>query len=164
MCYTLADDVDVMGPILPVGVGKARYILIVVYEHSRYSFACPMDAKSRVPQLLVEIIEHIRSSVLPHEFVDDEGVKITPRVMGVHGDRGGEFEGHNIQDYFSENGISWETCAPGHHEGNGIAERTCGVTSDKMRAAILPTDLPRRLWPKGGMCANHCTNLVPSVS
>ena len=154
---------DVLGPITPMGVGKAKYALIVVDEFSRFRFTIPMDAKSRVPELLVEIIEHCNSTVVPGQVVIKKGQPPVPgRVRFLRGDRGGEFLGHVFQAYLRDKHIVWEDCAPGNHQGNGIAERECGATSDRLRALMCPTNITRRAWPEGMLCGTAAANLVPS--
>ena len=43
---------DVAGPIRPLGIGQAKYVLAVVGEYTRYQHVLPMRRKVRQPHCL----------------------------------------------------------------------------------------------------------------
>ena len=74
---------DVAGPIVPMGIGKAKYVLIVVDECTRYSWVFPMRKKSQTARLLALLIQRINTQIRrPGE----------PGVRRLHTDQGAEFK------------------------------------------------------------------------
>ena len=52
---------DVAGPIVPVGIGKAKYVLVVVDELTRFSWVFPMREKAQTARLLALLIQCINT-------------------------------------------------------------------------------------------------------
>ena len=52
---------DVAGPIVPMGIGKAKYVLVVVDECTRYSWVFPMRKKAQTARLLALLIQRINT-------------------------------------------------------------------------------------------------------
>lgn len=148
---------DLMGPVVPMGVGKARYLLVVVDEFTRYTFACPMSHKHQAARLVCEIIEHVSSNVLR----EVEPGKQPEKVRILYSDKGGEFTVSALADYISMRGMTHVFTATAEHPSNGLIERAIGVLQEHMRAAMLPSRLTHRLWPEVAMTAAHAGNLVP---
>ena len=54
---------DVAGPIVPMGIGQAKYILVAVDELTRYAWVFPMRKKSQTARLLAVLIQRINTQV-----------------------------------------------------------------------------------------------------
>ena len=77
---------DVAGPIVPMGISKAKYVLVVVDECTRYSWVFPMRKTAQTARLLALLIQRINTQTRrPGE----------PGVRGLHTDQGGEFKSNN---------------------------------------------------------------------
>ena len=50
---------DVAGPVVPMGTGPARYILVAVDELTRYTWVFPMRKQAQTARLLVLLIQRI---------------------------------------------------------------------------------------------------------
>ena len=55
---------DVAGPIVPMGIGQAKYVLVSVDELTRYAWVFPMRKKSKTARLLALLIQLINTQVL----------------------------------------------------------------------------------------------------
>ena len=55
--------VDVAGPIVPMGIGQAKYVLVAVDELTRYAWVFPMQKKSQTARLLALLIQRINTQV-----------------------------------------------------------------------------------------------------
>ena len=53
---------DVAGPIVPMGIGQAKYVLVAVDELTRYAWVFPMRKKSQTAPLLALLIQNQHSS------------------------------------------------------------------------------------------------------
>jgi transposase InsO family protein len=184
---------DLMGPISPRGIGGARYVLVVVDEHSGFTWGVPLTNKGQAAGRLVEIIEHVRTHVLrrgthnerdpdvdewtqhmvamreghdapmlDEDAVPEQAVLWSERVLVLWTDRGGEFMSNELAEFLHERRIHHITSAPGQHESNGVAERRIGLISKKLRQALLPSGLPKYLWPECVQSVVRAFNLTPS--
>ena len=55
---------DVAGPIRPVGIGGAKYILVAVDAHTRFLYVMPMRRKAQAASLLAKLLEHVRVQLI----------------------------------------------------------------------------------------------------
>ena len=73
--------------IVPMGIGKAKYVLVVVDECTRYSWVFPMRKKARTARLLALLIQRINKQTRrPGK----------PGVRRLHTHQGGEFKSTSL--------------------------------------------------------------------
>ena len=70
---------DVAGPISPVGIGGAKYILVAVDAYTRFLHAMPMGRKSQAASLLAQLFERVRVQVIRKQC---NGVRRLPTDKG----------------------------------------------------------------------------------
>ena len=143
---------DVAGPIVPMGIGKAKYVLVVVDECTRYSWVFPMRKKAQTARLQSRLIQRINTQTRrPGE----------PGVGRLHTDQGGEFKSTSLEKFCQWKGIIHTFTDRAQHQSNGLVERKIGQLNDSTRAALLASDLPAYLWPDMYMAMCHTQNIVP---
>ena len=54
---------DVAGPIVPMGIGQAKYVLLAVHELTRYAWVFPLRKNSQLARLLALLIQRINTQV-----------------------------------------------------------------------------------------------------
>ena len=81
---------DVAGPIVPMGIGKAKYFLVVVDECTRYSWVFPMRKKAQTARLLALLIQRINTQT---RRPGESGVR---RLIT---DQGGEFKSTSLEKF-----------------------------------------------------------------
>ena len=54
---------DAAGPIVPMGIDKAKYVLVMVDELTRYSWIFPMRKKAQRARLLALLIQRINTQI-----------------------------------------------------------------------------------------------------
>ena len=144
---------DVAGPIVPMGIGKAKYVLVVVDEYTRYSWVFPMRKKAQTARLLALLIQRINTPARrPGE----------PGVRQLHTDQGGELKSTSLEQCCQWKGIIRTFTDRAQHQSNGLVERKIGQLNGSTRAALLNSDLPAYLWPAVYMPMCHTQNIVPS--
>ena len=80
---------DVAGPIVPMGIGQAKYVLVAEDELTRSAWVFPMRKKSRTARLLALLIQRINTQFRrPGE----------PGVRRLHSDQGGEFKSYSLEE------------------------------------------------------------------
>ena len=87
---------DMAGPIVPMGIDKAKCALVVVDELTRFSWVFPMWKKAQTAQLLALLIQRITTQIRrPGE----------PGVRRLHTDPGGEFKLISLEEFCQWKGI-----------------------------------------------------------
>ena len=79
---------DVARPIVPMGIGQAKYILVAVDELTRYAWAFPMRTKAKTARLLALLIQRINTQV---RRTGKSGVR------RLRSDQGGEFKSYSLE-------------------------------------------------------------------
>ena len=108
---------DVAGPIVPMGIGKAKYVLVVVDECNRYSWVFPMREKAQAAWLLALLIQRINTQTRPPG---------EPGVRRLHTDQGGEFKSTSLEKFCLWKGIIHTFTDRAQHQSNGLVERKIG--------------------------------------
>ena len=105
---------DVAGPIVPMGIGQAKYVLVAVDELTRYAWVFPMRKKSQMARLLALLNQRINTKVRrPGE----------PGVRRLHSDKGGEFRSYSLEEFCQWKGIVHTFTDRVQHASNGLVER-----------------------------------------
>lgn len=124
---------DVMGSIQPESLGGARYLATVMDEHSRYAEVFPISYKSDTAAAMIAVIKRWETA-------------LGRKVKVVRSDRGGEYVGRKLQDFFTDSGITHQLTAPYSPEQNGTIERFNRTLQERTRAMLLSSGLPKSLW------------------
>ena len=61
---------DVAGPVRPLGIGQAKYVLAVIDEYIRYLHVIPMRRKSHAASLLAHLFKRVRIQVIRSQHAD----------------------------------------------------------------------------------------------
>ncbi|UYV81492.1 K02A2.6-like, partial [Cordylochernes scorpioides] len=86
--------VDLIGPIQPISIGKAKYILTIVDDYSRKIFTNFLKSKSDTPDAIKNFIERIENS-------------LERKVKSIRSDNGLEFVNSNLESYFTTKAEMW---------------------------------------------------------
>ena len=145
--------VDVAGPIVPMGIGQAKYVLVAVDERTRSAWVFLMRKSSQTARLLALLIQRINTQVWrPGE----------PGVRRLHSDQGDEFKSYSVEEFCQWKRIIHTFTDRAQHESNGRVERKMGQLNESTRAARLACDLPAYLWPEVYMDMCHTQSMVTS--
>ena len=148
-CY----HADVAGPIRPLGIGQAKYVLAVVDEYTRYLHVIPMRRKSQAASLLAQLIERVRVQVIRSKHAG---------VLRLHTDKGGEFKSQDLESFCAWKGIVHTFTDTAAHQAHGLVERRIGLRNKGVRSCLLRFGLPHYLWVEAYLHVAHAQNLLPS--
>ena len=144
---------DVACPIVPMSIGKAKYILVVVDELTHYSWVFPMCKKAQSARLLAILVQRINTQIRRTG---------EPGVRRLHTDQGGELKSTSMEEFCQWKGIIHTFTDRAQHQSNGLVERKIGQLNEPTSAALLASDPPAYLWPELYMAMCHTQNIVPS--
>jgi transposase InsO family protein len=126
---------DICGPITPASNGKRRYILTLIDDFSRKTWAYMLVEKSGA----LECFKKFRS------MVEKESEQA---VCCLRNDRGGEFNSLDFRKYCEDNGIKRQLTAAYTPQQNGIAERKNRTIMDMVRSMLSCREVPKEFWPE----------------
>nr|KYP75714.1 Retrovirus-related Pol polyprotein from transposon TNT 1-94 [Cajanus cajan] len=122
--------IDIWGPCSKVSMHGHRYFLMIVDDHSRFTWIYLMHTKS-------ETRTHIANFVAYVETQFDKKIKT------IHTDNGYEFLMHN---FFSSKGIIHQTSCVETPEQNGIVERKYQHLLSVTRALLFQSIFLQNFW------------------
>ena len=109
---------DVAGPIRPLGIGQAKYVLVVVDEYTQYLHVIPMRRKIQAATLLAQLFERVRTQVIRSKHAG---------VLRLHTDKGGKFKSRDFETFCTWRGIVHTFIDTAAHHSNGLVERRIGL-------------------------------------
>ena len=144
---------DVAGPISPLGIGAAKYILVAVDAYTRFLHAMPMRRKSQAASLLAQLFDRVRVQVIR---------KHNNGVRKLRTDKGGELWSRDLESFCSWRGIVQSFSDTAAHQSNGVAERRIGQLTTGIRSYLLRSCLPHKLRVEAAMHVAHAQNQLPT--
>jgi transposase InsO family protein len=138
---------DLMGPTRTASLGGKRYILVIVDDFSRYSWAIPLREKSNAFDAARHLFKKIQ-------------VEQNWQIMRIPGDHGKEFENSKFKEFFLSYGIKQEFSSPITPQQNGVVERKNRVIQEMARVMIHSRNLTQHLWGEAVNTACHIINIV----
>ncbi|XP_060542666.1 uncharacterized protein LOC117676053 [Pantherophis guttatus] len=137
---------DLVGPFAP-SVGKRRYFLTIVDDHSRFGFVFPLMSKSETLTKFKEFCNLVQNQ---HKV----------RVKKILTDRGTEFNSNQFSSWLRSKGIVHLRTVPYSKFQNGIAEQRSDVLQTMMRCALEDSGLDFAYWVEAVRYANYTLNRV----
>nr|KAJ0198242.1 hypothetical protein LSAT_V11C700347490 [Lactuca sativa] len=84
------------------------------------------------------------------------------RIKRIRCDNGGEFTSNKMKDFYSREGILFETTCPYIPQQNGVVERKHHHLLETARALMFQGSLPKNLWGECIEAATYIINRLPS--
>lgn len=142
---------DVCGPMSTESIGKSKYFVEFVDDHSRWCEVRFIRHKSDVLQVTKDIVAMF------------ERQKKT-KLKCLQSDNGTEYTSADFDNYLRTHGIKRRLTIPYNPEQNGIAERKNRTLLETARCLLLEADLPPMFWAEAVSTANYIRNRCPSKS
>ena len=140
---------DLCGPMGVKSIGGPQYVMVIVDDHSRYTWGYFLRAKSDAPRFFKEWLTKI-------ERLTDRKLKV------VRSDNGGEYTSLLFEKYLTDLGIDHQTTAPYTSQQNGVAERTNRTIVETTIALMYSERLPIDLWAEVMDTVVYLKNRSPS--
>ena len=118
-------------------INKNKYILTIVYEHSRFPFAIPC-ANTNATAVIESLNQVLVLTGLPNY---------------VHSDRGSAFVSHKLRSYLHSLGVAASISSPYLPSGNAQAERYNGIIWKAVLLSLQSRQLP----------ISHCETVLPTA-
>ena len=131
--------------------GGFSYFVTFTDDYSRYGHVFLIKHKS-------EILEKFK------EFKNVAENQTGKRIKHLRSDRGGEYLGHEFQEFLKESEIMHQKTPPYTPQHNGVSERRNRTLLDMVRSMMSKSSLPKSFWGFALETASRIINNVPSKS
>lgn len=140
---------DVWGPAPTTNSSGTKWFVIFVDDCTQMTWLYLMKHKNEVARIFKAF----------HTMVTTQ---FSSKLKVLRSDNGGEFVNRELQDYFCNHGLYYETSCARTPQQNGIAERKNRHVLEIARALLLGAHAPRRYWPDAVTIAVYLINRLPS--
>jgi len=138
---------DLMGPTRIASLGGKRYILVIVDDFSRYTWAIPIQEKSDAFDTAQQLFKKIQ-------------VELNCQIVRIRSDHGREFENSKFEEFCHSYRIKQEFSSPITPQQNGVVERKNRVIPEMARVMIHSKNLAQHFLGEAVNTACHIINRV----
>nr|GFA53455.1 retrovirus-related Pol polyprotein from transposon TNT 1-94 [Tanacetum cinerariifolium] len=124
---------DLCGPMRVASINGKRYVLVIVDDHSRYTWNHFLRSKDETPEVLIDFLRLVQ-----------RGLQAQVRV--VRTDKGTEFLNQTLHAYFVAEGILHQTFVARTPEQNGVVERRNRTLVEDTRTMLSAAKVPLFFW------------------
>lgn len=124
---------DVCGPMEVETPSGKRYVLTLIDDYTKYTKVFLLRHKS-------EAVNRIK------EYVKEMETQFGTTMKIIRSDRGGEYTGKELKEFYAKKGIKAQTSAPHTPEQNGLAERKNRSLVEMTRCLLRDAKLPKKYW------------------
>jgi len=142
---------DLAGPMKIPSLGDARYFLLFIDDHTRYTTVFTIHQKSDTFSKFKEY----------KALVEDYHNR---KIKALRSYNGGEYTSDSFSTYLRNSGISHEKTARYSHEQNGVSERANRTLIGRAKAMILENKMNDDLWGEAIHIAVYLKNRSPTRS
>lgn len=127
---------DVCGPMQTATPSGKRYIVTFIDDFSSFTIIGLLAHKSEVENAIQNFVEFCET-------------KFHRKPKIVRSDRGGEYTGKRLEDYFAVNGIQSQLTAAYSPQQNGKAEKKNRTLIEMARCMLIETAIGGKNWQNG---------------
>nr|GEU76577.1 hypothetical protein [Tanacetum cinerariifolium] len=114
-------------------INGKRYVLVVVYDYSQYTWAFFLHSKDEASDVIIY-------------FIKKTQVNLQVQVQRVRTNNGTEFKNKSLAKFFDEVGITQQFSATRMPQQNGVVERRNRTLVEAARTMLIFANLPLFLW------------------
>jgi transposase InsO family protein len=126
---------ELMGPTRTTSLGGRRYILVIMDDFSRYTWAILLQEKSDAFDAAQHLFKKIQ-------------VEQNCQIMRIRSDHGREFKNSKFEEFCLSYGIKQEFSSPISPQQNGVVERKNRVIQEMARVMIHSKNLAHTFGEK----------------
>lgn len=139
---------DICGPMSEPSYGGSRYMLVILDDFTRKTFAFFLKSKDQV-------LDHFKV------FLASVEVETGLKVKCIRTDNGTEFVNNKFDGFLRQMGIKHQLTVPYTPEQNGVVERANRTIVEMARTMLAEKNLSWRLWADACSTAVYTKNRLP---
>nr|GEX30600.1 uncharacterized mitochondrial protein AtMg00810-like [Tanacetum cinerariifolium] len=122
---------DLCGPIRTASINGKKYILVIVYEYSQFTWVKFLASKDEAPDFIIKFLKIIQ-------------VRLSAPVRNIRTDIGTEFVNQTLHSYYESVVFFHETSVAGSPQQNGVIESSGLIPNPIPQQPCIPP--PRYDW------------------
>nr|GFC53838.1 putative ribonuclease H-like domain-containing protein [Tanacetum cinerariifolium] len=136
---------DLCGPMRTESINKKRYVLVILYDYTRFRWVRFLHTKDETPTVF-------------EKFLKNSQLALKATVRTVRTDNGTEFVNKTLTDLFESVGITHQTSVPRSPPHNGVFERQNCTLMEAARTMLIFAKAPLFLWAEAVTTACYTLN------
>nr|GEU79991.1 retrovirus-related Pol polyprotein from transposon TNT 1-94 [Tanacetum cinerariifolium] len=124
---------DLYGPMRIASINGKRYVLVIVDDHSRYTWVQFLRSKDEAPEVIKTFLKRIT-------------ILLQSPVIIIKTDNGTEFKNQVFQEYFNSIGISHQVSFVRTPQQNGAVKQRNQTLVEASRTMLIFSRAPLFLW------------------
>ena len=140
---------DVWGPAPHSSMGGARYFVIFIDDHTRFTWIYLMNKRSELPQIYINFARMIQTQF-------SKSIKI------LRADNAMEYKESTLLSFLKQQGTITQYSCPGTSQQNGRAERKHRHILDTVHTLLISAQCPERFWGEAAFTAVYTINRHPT--
>ncbi|GJZ66219.1 retrovirus-related pol polyprotein from transposon TNT 1-94 [Tanacetum coccineum] len=137
---------DLFGPMRVESINGKKYIMVIVYDYSRYTWTRFLKSKDETPEVLIDFLKLIQRG-------------LQAQVITVCTDRGTKFLNKTLHAYFKDEGIDHQTSIARIPQQNGFVKRRNRTLVEAARTMLSASKLPLFFWAEAITTACYTHNM-----
>jgi hypothetical protein len=137
--------VDLFGHPSHASLGGKKYYLVIVDDHSRYTWVYFFEYKSETQQTIID-------------FAKEVECQYRQNILAIRSDNGTEFKNYTLIGFLSDEGIRHQYSAAYTPQQNGVAERKNQTLMDMARSMLAEFKSPYNFWGEAISTACYSSN------
>lgn len=140
---------DVCGPLDPIAMDGSKYFVSFIDDYSHFAMIFPIRKKSEVFESFQEY-EALSSAMF--------GTAISKLTI----DQGREYLSKEQERWYKYKGIQVQPTISYSPQQNGVAERFNRTLAEKVRAMLIESGVPKKMWAEAAVAATYIINRSPT--
>ncbi|GJU74660.1 retrovirus-related pol polyprotein from transposon TNT 1-94 [Tanacetum coccineum] len=136
---------DLCGPMRIANINGKRYVLVIMYDNSCYTWVLFLRSKDEAPEEIKTFLKKIT-------------VLLQAPVIIVRTNNDTEFKNQVLQEYFNSVGISHQASSVHTPQQNGVVERRNRTLVEAARTMLIFSRAPLFLWAEAIATACYTQN------
>ncbi|GJW28923.1 retrovirus-related pol polyprotein from transposon TNT 1-94 [Tanacetum coccineum] len=136
---------DLYSPMRVESINGKKYILVIVYDYSRFTWVKFMRSKDEAPDAIIKCIKNIQ-------------VLLNATVRNVRTDNGTEFVNQTLRDFYENVDISHQTSVARTSQQNDVVERRNQTLVKAARTMLIFSKASLFLWAEAINTACYTQN------
>nr|GEX93083.1 retrovirus-related Pol polyprotein from transposon TNT 1-94 [Tanacetum cinerariifolium] len=136
---------DLCGPMHVESVNGKKYILVIVYDYSRFTWVKCLRSKDEAPKFIIKFPKMIQ-------------VRLKVPVRRIRTDNRTEFVNQTLHEYYEQVGVSHETSVARSSQQNGVVERRNRTLIKAARTMLIYAQASLFLWAEAVATACYTQN------
>nr|GEU45031.1 retrovirus-related Pol polyprotein from transposon TNT 1-94 [Tanacetum cinerariifolium] len=124
---------DLCGPMRIASINGKRYVLVIMYDYSRYMWIHFLRSKDEAPAVIITFLKRITVLLQSPDII-------------IRTDNGTEFKNQVLKEYFDTVGISHQMSSIRTPQQNGVMERRNRTLVEAARKMLIFSRAPLFLW------------------